>query len=37
VITGIQQQLFAVLRDITYMKNKISSNRAFDLNTEEGI
>ena len=37
VMTGIQEQLFAVLRDISYVKNKIESNRIFDTNTSEGI
>ncbi|MCZ6797920.1 MAG: nucleotide 5'-monophosphate nucleosidase PpnN [Gammaproteobacteria bacterium] len=37
VITGIQEQLFAVLRDISYVKNKIASNQIFDTNSSEGI
>jgi len=37
VIIGIQEQLFAVLRDISYVKNKIDSNRIFDTTTSEGI
>ena len=37
VITGIQQQLFDVLRDISYVKNKIASNQIFDTNNSEGI
>jgi predicted Rossmann-fold nucleotide-binding protein len=37
VITGIQEQLFAVLRDISYVKNKIASNQIFDTNSGEGI
>jgi predicted Rossmann-fold nucleotide-binding protein len=37
VMTGIQEQLFAVLRDISYVKNKIASNRIFDSDTSEGI
>ena len=37
VITGIQEQLFSVLRDISYVKNKISSNQIFDTNSSEGI
>lgn len=37
VITGIQQQLFDVLRDISYVKNKIASNQIFDINSSEGI
>jgi predicted Rossmann-fold nucleotide-binding protein len=37
VITGIQEQLFSVLRDISYVKNKIASNQIFDTNSSEGI
>jgi hypothetical protein len=37
VIIGIQEQLFAVLRDISYVKNKIASNQIFDTNSSEGI
>ncbi len=37
VITGIQEQLFAVLRAISYVKNKIASNQIFDTNSSEGI
>jgi predicted Rossmann-fold nucleotide-binding protein len=37
VMTGIQEQLFAVLRDISYVKNKIASNQIFDTATSEGI
>ncbi|MCP4769747.1 MAG: LOG family protein [Gammaproteobacteria bacterium] len=37
VMTGIQEQLFAVLRDISYVKNKIASNQIFDTATGEGI
>jgi hypothetical protein len=37
IITGIQEQLFAVLRDISYVKNKIASNQIFDISTSEGI
>ena len=37
VITGIQEHLFAVLRDISYVKNKIASNQIFDINSSEGI
>ena len=37
IITGIQEQLFAVLRDISYVKNKVSSNLIFDTDTSEGI
>ena len=37
VIRGIQEQLFAVLRDVSYVKNKIESNRIFDIATSEGI
>ncbi len=37
VITGIQEQLFTVLRDISYVKNKIASNQIFDTGSSEGI
>jgi predicted Rossmann-fold nucleotide-binding protein len=37
IISGIQEQLFAVLRDISYVKNKIASNQIFDTSTSEGI
>ena len=37
VMAGIQEQLFAVLRDISYVKNKIASNQIFDTSTSEGI
>ncbi len=37
IMTGIQEQLFAVLRDISYVKNKIASNQIFDNATGEGI
>ena len=37
IMNGIQEQLFAVLRDISYVKNKIASNQIFDTSTSEGI
>jgi predicted Rossmann-fold nucleotide-binding protein len=37
VITGIQEQLFSVLRDIVYIKNQIETNQNFDLNDQDGI
>jgi len=37
VMTGIQEQLFAVLRDISYVKNKIASNQIFDTTSSDGI
>jgi predicted Rossmann-fold nucleotide-binding protein len=37
VITGIQEQLFSVLRDIVYIKNQIEANQNFDLDTQHGI
>lgn len=37
VITGIQEQLFSVLRDIVYVSNQISTNQNFDMSTSEGI
>lgn len=37
IMIGIQEQLFAVLRDVSYVKNKIASNKIFDTDTSEGI
>jgi hypothetical protein len=37
IIAGIREQLFSVLRDITYVKNKIETDQMFDLDTSEGI
>ena len=37
IMVGIQEQLFSVLRDISYVKNKIESNLIFDTSTSEGI
>jgi len=37
IMAGIQEQLFSVLRDISYVKNKIESNQIFDTSTSEGI
>ncbi len=37
VISGIQEQLFAVLRDVSYVKNKIASNQIFDPSSSEGL
>ncbi|MEE8364595.1 MAG: nucleotide 5'-monophosphate nucleosidase PpnN [Gammaproteobacteria bacterium] len=37
VITGIQEQLFAVLRDVVFIRNQIDTNQNFDLNSSEGI
>ena len=37
VITGIQEQLFSVLRDIVYVRNQIITNLNFDLDTSDGI
>lgn len=37
IITGIQEQLFSVLRDIVYIKNQIETNQYFDLNKQDGI
>jgi predicted Rossmann-fold nucleotide-binding protein len=37
VITGIQEQLFSVLRDIVYVRNQITTNQNFDMSTSEGI
>ena len=37
VITGIQEQLFSVLRDVVFMRNQIDTNLNFDLNSSGGI
>ncbi len=37
IMNGIQEQLFAVLRDVSYVKNKIASNQIFDTDSSEGI
>jgi predicted Rossmann-fold nucleotide-binding protein len=37
IITGIQEQLFSVLRDIVYIKNQIETNQNFDLSKPDGI
>lgn len=37
IITGIQEQLFSVLRDIVYIKNQIETNQNFDLSKQDGI
>jgi len=37
MITGIQEHLFAVLRDIVYAKNEIETRNKFNLNTQNGI
>ncbi|MDH5472819.1 MAG: nucleotide 5'-monophosphate nucleosidase PpnN [Gammaproteobacteria bacterium] len=37
MITGIQEHLFAVLRDIVYVKNEIELRNKFKLETKEGI
>ena len=37
VMIGIQEQLFAVLRDVSYVKNKIASNKILETETGEGI
>ena len=37
IMRGIQEQLFAVLRDISYVRNKISFNRILETDTSEGI
>jgi len=37
VITGIQEQLFSVLRDIVFVKNEIEANQYFNLDTADGI
>ena len=37
MIKGINEQLFAVLRDVVYVSDEISGNPNFDLQTQEGI
>jgi hypothetical protein len=37
IITGIQEQLFSVLRDIVYIKNQIETNQNFHLDKQDGI
>ncbi|MEM7561719.1 MAG: nucleotide 5'-monophosphate nucleosidase PpnN [Pseudomonadota bacterium] len=37
IIKGIQEQLFSVLRDMSYVKNKIASNPFLDATSGEGI
>jgi hypothetical protein len=37
VITGIQEQLFSVLRDVVFIRNQINTNQDFDLNSSDGI
>ena len=37
MITGIQEHLFAVLRDIVYNRNEIEGRKKFNLTTQEGI
>jgi predicted Rossmann-fold nucleotide-binding protein len=37
IIKGINEHLFAVLRDIIYVGNEISGNPRFDLGTPEGV
>ena len=37
MIRGINEHLFAVLRDIIYVSDEINNNPMFDLNTSDGI
>ncbi|HTD06544.1 nucleotide 5'-monophosphate nucleosidase PpnN [Undibacterium sp.] len=37
LIKGIQEHLFAVLRDIIFVNGEIASNPKFDLDTSEGV
>jgi len=37
MIRGISENLFAVLRDIIYVKDEINNNPKFDMDTSEGI
>lgn len=37
MITGIQEHLFAVLRDVIYLSDEIHGNPRFDQTTSEGV
>jgi predicted Rossmann-fold nucleotide-binding protein len=37
MIKGINEHLFAVLRDVVYVNNEVDNNSKFDLSTSEGI
>lgn len=37
LITGIQQQLFAVLRDIVFARHELETHKKFNLQTKHGI
>jgi hypothetical protein len=37
MIRGINEQLFAVLRDVIYVSDEINTNSSFDLTTSDGI
>ena len=37
MITGIQEQLFSVLRDIVYARNELEAHQKFDLNSKNGL
>ena len=37
IIKGINEHLFAVLRDVIYVSDEINDNPKFDLNTSDGI
>jgi len=37
MITGIQEHLFSVLRDIVYARNELENQTKFDLKTQNGI
>ncbi len=37
MIRGINEQLFAVLRDVIYVADEINTNSSFDLSTSDGI
>lgn len=37
MIKGINEHLFAVLRDVVYVSDEINTNQSIDLNTSEGI
>lgn len=37
MITGIQEHLFSVLRDIVYARNEVEGRKKFNLTTQDGI
>ncbi|MBI3186488.1 MAG: DUF4478 domain-containing protein [Gammaproteobacteria bacterium] len=37
MITGIQEHLFSVLRDLVYVRNEVEGRKKFNLTTQDGI